>query len=77
MFGVNPWKLMTWMGHKRIDETMLYVNFAGNHLRQLPPEIITAPGTELDPDRRIIAMLGVRGTVVALEKGAAEEVVRC
>jgi integrase len=21
MFGVNPWKLMTWMGHKRIDET--------------------------------------------------------
>src|SRR5262249_32669716 len=49
MFGVNPWKLMTWMGHKRIDETMLYVNFAGNHLRQLPREIITAPGTELDP----------------------------
>jgi hypothetical protein len=35
----NPWKLMTWIGHKRIDEAMLYVNFAGNHLRQLPPEI--------------------------------------
>ena len=67
MFGVNPWKLMTWMGHKRIDETMLYVNFAGNHLRQLPHEIITAPQTELDPDRRIVAMLGARGTVVALE----------
>ena len=29
MFGVNPWKLMLWMGHKRIDETMLYVHFAG------------------------------------------------
>ena len=43
MFGVNPWRLQTWMGHKRIDETMLYVNFAGNHLRQLPPTIITAP----------------------------------
>lgn len=22
----DPWKLMLWMGHKRIDETMLYVN---------------------------------------------------
>ena len=31
MFGVNPWKLMTWMGHERIDETMLSVDFAGNH----------------------------------------------
>jgi hypothetical protein len=28
LFGVNPWKLMLWMGHKRIDETMLYVHFA-------------------------------------------------
>jgi hypothetical protein len=27
-FGVNPWRLMTWMGHKRIDETMLYVHLA-------------------------------------------------
>ena len=42
---------MTWMGHKRIDETMLYVNFAGAHLRPIPPTIITAPQTELDPDR--------------------------
>lgn len=24
MFGVNPWKLVPWMGHKRIDETMRY-----------------------------------------------------
>jgi integrase len=76
MFGVNPWKLMTWMGQKRIDETMLYVNFAGNHLRQLPREIITAPGSELDPDRRIVAKLGARGTVVALEGGAEKEVER-
>jgi hypothetical protein len=28
MFGVNPWKLMLWVGRKRIDETMLYVHFA-------------------------------------------------
>jgi hypothetical protein len=32
MFGVNPWKLMFWMGHKRIDETMLYVHFAEAHM---------------------------------------------
>jgi integrase len=25
LFGVKPWRLQTWMGHKRIDETMLYV----------------------------------------------------
>jgi hypothetical protein len=52
---------------------MLYVNFAGNHLRQLPREIIIALGTELDPDRRIVAMLGARGTVVALEGGAEKK----
>jgi integrase len=77
MFGVNPWKLMTWMGHKRIDETMLYVNFAGNHLRQLPPEILTAPGNEQDPDRRILLMLGSRGKYVAKAEVAGEEVVQC
>jgi integrase len=75
MFGVNPWKLMTWMGHKRIDETMLYVNFAGNHLRELPPEIVTAPGTEVDPDRRILKMLGARGTVVTLNGDSEKEAV--
>ena len=24
LFGVNPWRLQSWMGHKRIEETMLY-----------------------------------------------------
>ena len=42
MFGVNPWKLMTWMGHKRIDETMLYVHFAEAHLRPLPEPVLSA-----------------------------------
>jgi hypothetical protein len=28
MFGVNPWHLMTWMGHKQVIETMLYVHLA-------------------------------------------------
>ena len=54
-----------WMGHKRIDETMLYVNFAGAHTRPIPPKVLLAAGTEVDPDQRILKMLGARGTVVA------------
>ena len=60
MFAVNPWKLMLWMGHKRIDETMLYVHFAEAHLRPLPEPVLGAQRSELDPDRRIIAMLDAR-----------------
>jgi hypothetical protein len=65
------------MGHKRIDETMLYVNFAGAHARPIPPTVVHAAGTEADPDQRILRMLGARGTVVALAtatKSGAEEV---
>jgi hypothetical protein len=58
MFGVNPWTLMTWMGHKRIDEAMLYVHVAANHRRDIPPGVIAAGAAEADPDRRIVAMLG-------------------
>jgi hypothetical protein len=29
-------------GHKRIDETMLYVHFAESHMRPLPQEILAA-----------------------------------
>jgi hypothetical protein len=30
MLGVNPWTLMTWMGHKTITETMRYVHVAAS-----------------------------------------------
>jgi len=65
MLGVNPWRLQQWMGHKRIDETMLYVNFGGAHMRPMQPEMLAATGTEVDPDKRILNMLGARGTSVA------------
>jgi integrase len=65
LFGANPWTLMRWLGHKRIDETMLYVNFASDHQRSSPTEIQAAAATESDPDRRIIAMLGQRCILVA------------
>ena len=60
MFGVNPWKLMLWMGHKRIDETMLYVHFAEAHLRPLPEPLLGAQRGHDDPDKKVIAMLTAR-----------------
>jgi integrase len=60
MLGVNPWRLQAWMGHRRIDETMLYVHMAGVHHRPTPPELLQAAGSEVDPDRRILLMLGAR-----------------
>jgi integrase len=79
MFGVNPWKLMVWMGHKRIDETMLYVSFAEAHLRPLPEAILSAQRAHDDPDKRVIAMLAARtnraqrGSNVAVKPGLSEE----
>jgi integrase len=63
-FGVNPWQLMEWMGHKRIDETMGYVHIAERH-RSIPPELVAAGMNEVDPNRRVLAMLGARGKAVA------------
>jgi integrase len=65
LFGVNPWRLQAWMGHKRIDETMLYVHVAEVHRREVPPEILDAAHGEVDPDRRVLKMLGGRGKTVA------------
>lgn len=62
MFGVNPWRLQAWLGHKRIDETMLYVHVAENHRRDIPESIVAAGCNEVDPDRRILKMLGARGS---------------
>jgi integrase len=61
LFGVNPWRLQSWMGHKRIDETMIYVHVAENHRREIPQPILDAAEAEADPDRRVLAMLAARG----------------
>jgi hypothetical protein len=73
---VNPWRLQTWLGHKRIDETMLYVHVAEAHARELPEVVREAGAKEADPDRRILAMLGarVRGShVAAVQEGPNEK----
>lgn len=59
-FGVNPWRLMVWMGHKTVTETMNYVHVAENHRRELPAELAGVVANEFDPDRRIIRLLGAR-----------------
>jgi hypothetical protein len=56
--GVNPWQLMEWMGHKRIDETMGDVHIAQRHPRPIPPELVEAGMSDVDPTARVIAMLG-------------------
>jgi integrase len=63
LFGVNPWKSMTWLGHKHMDETLRYVHVADNHRRELPPKLIEAAAGEFDPDRRILKLLGARKAV--------------
>jgi integrase len=73
LFGVNPWRLQSWMGHKRIDETMIYVHVAENHRREIPEPVAAAGEIEKDPDRRILKMLGARGSHVAASIGASNE----
>jgi hypothetical protein len=73
MFGVNPWRLQAWMGHKRIDETHLYVHLAGEHMRPLPPELLQAAAGEIDPDRRIVIMLAARANKLPTTPGLREE----
>ena len=73
LFGVNPWRLQSWMGHKRIDETMIYVHVAENHRRELPPGVIEASLGTADPDARVLAMLGARGKNLAKTEGTENE----
>ena len=67
LFGVNPWRLQAWLGHKRVDETMLHVHVAEAHPRELP-EVVREKARGIDdPDQRVLAMLGARGSVEPTE----------
>jgi integrase len=52
---------------------MLYFNFAAAHAWPVPLGVIQAAGTEVDPDRRILLMLGARGNCVATSAVEAEK----
>ena len=52
---------------QRIDETMIYVHVAEAHHRELP-EIVREKARGIDdPDQRVLAMLGARGSVELTE----------
>ncbi|HEY5950683.1 MAG TPA: hypothetical protein VIV40_34560, partial [Kofleriaceae bacterium] len=57
------------MGHKRIDETMIYVHVAEHHRRDIPECCSAAALSEADPDRRVLAMLSARGKNLAKTEG--------
>jgi integrase len=59
-FGVNPWRLQAWLGHSTIDMTMRYVHHVEEHHRPIPDDIVAASNRVVDPDARVIAMLGAR-----------------
>jgi len=40
---------------------MIYVNVANAHVRPSPPEILAATSHIIDPNLRVLAMLGLRG----------------
>ena len=61
------------MGHKRIDETMLYVHVAENHRREIPGVILEAAHGEMDPDTRVLKLLGARGSHAAAAPGSVRE----
>ena len=73
---MNPWRLQAWLGHKRIDETMLYVHVAETHPRKLPEHIITAALGVDDPDERGLTMMSVRGKTVAKPATVDDQILR-
>ena len=61
---------MTWMGHKRMEETMRYVHIAGAHMRETPSMVLAAAEGEFDPDKRVLKMLGARVMVPVVMSAA-------
>jgi hypothetical protein len=52
---------------------MLYVHVAGAHPRDLPDVVCNASSGIADPDRRVLAMLGARGSHVAANTYVANQ----
>jgi hypothetical protein len=57
------------MGHKRVEETLGYIDIARTHAREVPADVLAAGASETDVDRRVILMLGARGTPDKTESG--------
>jgi hypothetical protein len=76
--GVNPWRLQTWTGHKRIDEAMLYVHVAEAHSRELP-ESVAGSGARVHRSRSAHSRDArrARGSHVAASTTSANERSAC
>lgn len=75
LFGVYPFVLQEWLGHKSMQETQRYVHVASAHRRELPAVVLSASRSVEDPTQRILAMLGARGSHVAAMKEEAAETI--
>lgn len=66
-FGVNPWTLMRWLGHKSLTQTFAYLDYARDHSRPIAEHILLAGAGESDPDKKVIKMLGARSRLVLVQ----------
>jgi len=64
LLGVNPFRLQAWLGHARMEETLLYVHVAQAHPRPLPERMVEAGVGEIDPELRALRILGARSAQV-------------
>ena len=71
-FGVNPWRLQAWLGHSTITMTMRYVHHFEEHHRPIPDDILAAGRSVVDPDERVVAMLGARSGTIVRGNGVAK-----
>ncbi len=62
-FGINPWTLNAWLGHKAMEETMRYVHVARHHRREVPAVISRAADGARDEEGKVLATLSARGEV--------------
>lgn len=64
LLGMNPFRLQAWMGHARMEETLLYVHVAQAHPRPLPAHMAEAGLGEIDSELRALRILGARAAQI-------------
>ncbi|HEY0705764.1 MAG TPA: site-specific integrase [Polyangia bacterium] len=72
-FGVNPWRLQAWLGQSTINMTMRYAHHVKEQHRPVPATILAAGATIMDPDERVVAMLGARSGFVRGKRSALSQ----
>jgi integrase len=68
LLNANVWTLNQWMGHKTLEETLMYVSLAKARAREIPAIVLAAGEGIADPDKRLREQLDARAAVAAVEK---------